>query len=89
MSRKSTSAFDGNYVDQDYSYLVAPAPAAEHAHPQLNPAESAGAVGFGGPDVSGSDGGPGVGGGGGGARLVTTYTSGNPASMMPMSSISR
>ena len=79
MSRKSTSAFDGNYVDQDYSYLVAPAPAAEHAHPQLNPAESAGAVGFGGPDVSGSDAGPGVGGGGGGARLVTTYTSGNPS----------
>ena len=62
MSWKSTSAFDGNYVDQDYLYS----------------AGFAGAVGFGGPGVSGIDGGPGVGGGGGGARLVTTYTSGNP-----------
>ena len=63
MSWKSTSAFDGNYVDQDYLYS----------------AGFAGAVGFGGPGVSGIDGGPGVGGGGGGARLVTTYTSGNPS----------
>ena len=63
MSRKSTSAFgDSDYVDQDYVYS----------------AGFAGAVGFGGPGVSGIDGGPGVGGGGGGARLVTTYTSGNP-----------
>ena len=54
MSRKSTSAFDGNYVDQDYLYSVG----------------FAGAAG---------SGGPGVGGGGGGARLVTTYTSGNPS----------
>src|SRR5689334_17268577 len=63
MSWKSTSAFDGDYLDQD----------------DLHAAGFAGAAGFGGPGVGGSGGTPGVGGGGGGARLVTTYTSGNPA----------
>ena len=63
MSRKSTSAFDANYIDQD----------------DLHAAGFAGAVGDGGPGVGGSGGIPSVGGGGGGARLVSTYTSGNPA----------
>ena len=69
MSGKSASIHtDSDYFDQDSADLLMPMPAVEPAH----------VMGQGGPGVGGGDGSPGVGGGGGGARLVTTYTSGNP-----------
>src|SRR5262245_25746404 len=81
MSGKSASVFgDNDDFDQDNPYLAGPAPATGHAHPQLlNLGEASAAIGNGGPGVDGSGGGPGVGGGGGGARLVTTFTSGDPS----------
>src|SRR6186997_890887 len=87
MSKKRPDDFSLPYGDQgqsdeDHSYLA--------QSPTLVP-DASNWTGSGNADARGAGGGPGGGGkpGGGGSGVVTTYTSGNPTSTTPASSISR